>query len=149
MPKARDLDNRVAAAIGSAQIGSMHPVPREPKPTSNKPEVKDVRELISDPGDLNLLTRLISLSDEYGQQEREAANSRKPITAQIKEILGKYPEVKAGIAGGIQFDYYETKRSTIVPAKLLEQNVSPAQILAATVTTTSSTLRVGPPKTGE
>jgi hypothetical protein len=96
---------------------------------------------MADKRDYLLLRRLVAASIEFAKQDKAAADARKPLTNQIKNLLGKYQVGKA-VTEEARINYFESGRESIKGDLLLAAGVSPAIIAGATKKTVSYTLKL-------
>lgn len=137
----RELQQKMNQATGKVPTFTSKGYAVIPPPDKDDP-APDIRELITDRKELNTLANLISQHREYGQAEKEAKKLKAPITASIKNILGKH-EVARAVCDGVQINYYNVPRTSLKADLLREHGVSDEVIAASTVTTMTPTLRIG------
>lgn len=139
------LDERLKTSVGKSAHASMvpnfHPTPPPPKEVEYIPELS---ELVEDKADRLKLVRAIDEMAAWKKQEREAKSATKPLTAIIKNLLGKHGVAKC-ICDGHMVNYYNAPRSTLSRELLMEHGVSPQILEACTVVKDSFTLRVSEP----
>ena len=120
-----------------------------PKEVEAPPQLEDL-DIV--PADRVRLSHLVRESAEWGQQEKEAKKARKPITEQIKTILGAY-KIGRVLVCGLWVNYYNAPRTTLdkglLMTNLLEAGILPAKatkiLEMSTVTKDSYTLRIRVP----
>ena len=135
------LDARIKEQVGKSSTASMVPDYTPPPPPAEEEVIPDIRELVDSAADRLRIVQLVEQSAAWGQQEKEAAKARKPITELIKKLAGKYGISKA-MCGEYRLNYYNSPRSTLSRELLLSAGVSPKTLDACTTVKDSYTLRI-------
>lgn len=121
---------------------SMVPGVVVPPPPKTVEVIPSLADLIKVPKDYLAVSLMIQESLEAAAAERLAKKIRASLTAKLKNFLGIYEISKAILPGVALVTYSESSRSSVNPAKLLNQGVSPEVIAACTDVTAVYTLKI-------
>lgn len=99
-----DMESRLKASLKQAGATGEAAAPPPPKEEEAIPELAD---LIEDRKARLEVIRLLTTERELAEQEKAAKAARKPVTAQIKTVLGTFKIGKAAW-NGWRINYYES-----------------------------------------
>jgi hypothetical protein len=116
-----------------------------PAPPKESEEIPTIYQLFTDSEDIDTIRELVSRRVHVSQQVKQLEAVLEPINNRIKMFLGSHGIANMDVDGA-KLAYFPTQRKTINAMKLLGAGVEQEIIDQCTDVSTSSTLKVTPPK---
>lgn len=143
--KDKTLKQKMAQATAGSGV-NLNPTPRAvPPPPPEDERVPDITELIADEEDRDIVQMLIIQKVDVARQIKPLEAIVDNCNTRIKKFLSEYGITKA-VSSGIGISYTATERKTINRNKLIAAGVDEATIDECTDVTTSSMLKLTPPR---